>query len=205
MAEKISTDPVLQVECCDTAYDGYLQVIRYHLRHLLFNGCYSKPIVREVVNRGQVVAVLPLVPQLDRLILLKQFRPGAYAAGWHPWLLECVAGIIDTGENAEQAAYRETKEETGCTIQRLELMGRCITSPGACSETVTLYAAQIDTDIDESIHGLVDENEDILVRSYGINEALALLEKGRIVNAKTVIAMQWLSLHYTALKQRWTA
>ncbi len=197
-----SADPALQVLRCDTVYQGYLQVLRYRLRHRLFNGGYSEIIVREVVERGQVVAVLPIDIERDRVILLEQFRPGAYAAGWHPWLLECVAGIIDANESAEQAAYRETQEETGCTVKQLALIGRFITSPGACSETVTLYCGQVDADIDDSIHGLATENEDILVRSIAIEQALAWLANARIVNAKTIIALQWLALHYDALKQR---
>ena len=82
-------------------FDGYFKVDRYRLRHSLHAGGMSPALEREVLERGQVSAVLPVDPQRRRLVLIEQFRPGAYALGWHPWLLECVAGIIEPGEQAE--------------------------------------------------------------------------------------------------------
>ena len=186
-----------------TVYQGYLRIDRYRLRHRLHAGGHSEPIVREVLERGHVVAVLPLDPRRDQVILVEQFRPGAYAAGWYPWLLECVAGIIEADESAEDAAHRETREETGCVVERLELISRFITSPGASSETVALYCGQVDANITDSVHGLAAEHEDILARCVGVDQAIAWLDEGRIVNAKTVIALQWLARHYRSLKRRW--
>ena len=45
--------------------------------------------------RGHAAAVLPYDPERDAVVLIEQFRPGAYAAGVDPWLIEVVAGIIE--------------------------------------------------------------------------------------------------------------
>jgi ADP-ribose pyrophosphatase len=185
------------------AYQGYGRIDRYRLRHRQHAGGLGPVISREVLERGQVAAVLPVDPKRDRVVLIEQFRPGAYAAGMDPWLLECVAGIIEDGESAEEMARREALEEAGCEVAELVPMHHVITSPGACSETIHLFAGRIDSRGIGGIHGLPEEGEDILVRTYGVDEAVRMLDEGRIVNAKTIIALHWLARHYTALKSDW--
>ena len=63
-----------------TPFKGYFQIDRYRLRHRLFEGGWSGEMVREVFERGHAVAVLLLDPVLDRVVLIEQFRPGAFAA-----------------------------------------------------------------------------------------------------------------------------
>lgn len=184
-------------------YDGYYKVDRYRLRHTLHLGGESDVQQREIHERGHVVAVLPVDPHRDTLLLIEQFRPGAYAAGWDAWLLECVAGIIEPGEAAHDVAVRETQEEAGCRLLDNRLVMRFLTSPGASSETVALYVARVDLTQAGGIHGLAQEGEDIKVHVLSIDEAMRLLDEGRIVNAKTIIALQWLQLNYTALKNDW--
>jgi ADP-ribose pyrophosphatase len=189
-----------------TAFQGYFRIDRYHLRHEQFAGGMGEPIVREVFERGQVAAVLPLDPQRSRVVLIEQFRTGAYARGWHPWLLECVAGIIEHGESAEDVARRETAEEAGCRITELiPIAAPFLTSPGACTETVSLFCGRVDAAAASGIHGLVEEGEDIRVGSWTIDEALELLACGRIVNAKTIIALQWLALNRERVLHAWGA
>lgn len=189
-----------------TAFQGYFRIDRYHLRHEQFAGGMSDPIVREVFERGQVAAVLPLDPRSERVVLIEQFRTGAYARGWHPWLLECVAGIIERSESAEDVARRETVEEAGCRItELLPISVPFLTSPGACTETVSLFCGRVDASTAGGIHGLVEEGEDIRVGTWTIDEALELLAAGRIVNAKTIIALQWLALNRERVLRAWSA
>ncbi|MEQ9199696.1 MAG: ADP-ribose diphosphatase, partial [Rhodospirillales bacterium] len=74
-------------------------------------------------------------------------------------------------------------EEAGCTVTDLKPVFRFLTSPGASSETVTLFAGRVDTENVGGVHGLVEEGEDIRVLVMGVDKALALLQDGRIVNA----------------------
>ena len=186
-----------------TAFDGYFQIHRYRLKYSLHEGGMSQAVEREVFERGQVAAVLPVDPVRDQLVLIEQFRIGPYAVGWDPWLLEGVAGIIEDGETAEDVAKRETREEAGCEISELVPMMHYLSSPGACTETVALFCGRVDSSGAGGVHGLDEEHEDIKVMVYGIDEALEMLKAGRIVNGKTIIALQWLALNYRQLKRRW--
>ncbi len=187
-----------------TVFEGYGRIDRYRLRHRQHAGGLGPELTREVLERGRVAAVLPIDPERDVVVLIEQFRPGAYAAGIEPWLLECVAGIIEEGESAEAMARREAREEAGCEILDLVQMHQhIITSPGACSETIELFAGRIDARGVGGVHGLDHEGEDILARTFAVDEAIALLDEGRVTNAKSVIALHWLARHYSTLKARW--
>ena len=193
----------VQLIDCTTAFDGYFRIDRYRLRHRLHGGGMSREVVREVFERGHVAGVLPVDPDRDRVVLIEQFRIGPYVAGWDPWLLEGVAGIIDPGESPEAVCRREAQEEAGCTISALVPIARYLSSPGAVSEVVNLYCGRTDSRGLGGVHGLEEEGEDIRVHVTPIDEALAMLNEGRIVNAKTIIALQWLALHYERVKGEW--
>ena len=187
----------------EVVYDGYFRLDRYRLRHRQFAGGLGPIITREILERGRVAAVLPVDPVRDRVVLIEQFRPGAWAAGEHPWLLECVAGVLEPGETPEELSRREGLEEAGCTITDLVPIASFLTSPGAVTETVRLFCGRIDSDGVGGLHGLAEEGEDIRARAMPVEEAVALLDAGRIVNAKTIIALQWIARHYASLKTRW--
>jgi ADP-ribose pyrophosphatase len=187
----------------DTVYDGYFRIDRYRLRHRRFAGGWSGEVTREVFERGHVAAVLPYDPERDAVVLIEQFRIGAYAAGAPCWLTEIVAGVIDEGETAEAVARREMEEETGCPVSRLEPIGSYLSSPGGASEHVSLFAGQVDSRKAGGLHGLADENEDIRVLVQPWKEVEAGLKRGLFTNAATLIALQWLALNRADLSRRW--
>ena len=189
----------------EVAYDGHFRLDRYRLRHRQFAGGMGPVLTREVLERGKVAAVLPVDPVRDRVVLIEQFRPGAWAAQWDPWLLECVAGVIESGETPEELARREALEEAGCIITDLVPIASFLTSPGATSETVRLFCGRVDSEGVGGLHGLSSEGEDIRARARPVADAVALLDEGRVVNAKTIIALQWIARHYSSLKTQWTA
>ena len=186
-----------------TAFDGYFRIDRYRLRHRQHCGGLGPEIVREVFDRGQVAAVIPVDPVRDEVVLIEQFRIGPYAVGWEPWLLEGVAGIIEPGESAEQVCRREAIEEADCTLTDLVPIAHYMSSPGAVTETVQLFCGRTDSSRLGGVHGLAEESEDILVRVTPLDAALEMLRGGRIINAKTLIGLQWLALNYPDLKDRW--
>lgn len=186
-----------------TAFSGYFRIDRLRLRFPLYEGGMSGEVVREVLERGRVAAVLLADPDRDTVVLIEQFRPGPYAAGDEPWLIEVVAGVIEGAESAEEMTRREAREEANCEITELFPIMRFFTSPGASTESVTLFCGRVDSTNAGGIHGLDDEGEDIRVMVLPVDEAVALLDKGKIVNAKTIIALQWLSANYENVKSRW--
>lgn len=196
-------DPDVELLEKKTCYQGFFRIDQYRLRHRLHNGGQSPELVREVFDRGQVVAVLLLDPDRDAVVLIEQFRAGAYAADWEPWLVECVAGIVDPGETCEQVAKRETLEESGCRVIELVPMLHYLSTPGASTETVTTYCGRVDSQGIGGVHGLAAEGEDIKVSVVPVDRAFEMLSTGKIVNAMTIIALQWLALNYDRLKTRW--
>ena len=184
-------------------YDGYFRVDRYRLRHKLFAGGWGKEVSRELFERGHAVAVLPYDPVRDVVVLVEQFRIGAYAAECDPWLIEIIAGIIDPGETAEAVARREAVEEAGLDIREMVKIADYLASPGATSETVTLYCRRVDAGIAGGIHGLAAEGEDIRVTTLPVAAIADLLAETRTHNATLLIALQWLTLHRDDLRKRW--
>src|SRR3981189_314650 len=75
----------------EVAFQGYFRVGRYFFRHGLYQGGQSATLRREVFERGHAAAVLPYDPLRDEVVLIRQFRAGAYVAGRHPWTWEVVA------------------------------------------------------------------------------------------------------------------
>ena len=193
----------VEIVARETRYQGYFRIDRYRLRHRLHGGGWSGVMTRELFERGHAVAVLPYDPRADAVVLIEQFRLGAYAAGFPCWLTEIVAGIIDPGESAEQVARREAVEEAGCTIGELVPVCRYVVSPGGASESVELFCGRVDCAGLGGVHGLEHEHEDIKVEVVPWTEARARLDGGKILNAVTIIGLQWLALHRDELRRRW--
>lgn len=186
-----------------TAYEGFYRLDRYRLRHRLHRGGWSRAVTRENFDRGHAVAVLPYDPEADAVVVMEQFRIGAMAAGLEPWIVEIVAGMIDPGEDTETVARRETREEVGRDVGDLIRVCDFLSTPGGCSETVTVYCGRIDSAGIEGVHGNPEEDEDILVYAIGFEEAMQRVADGRINNGMTIIALQWLALHREEVRGRW--
>lgn len=192
-----------QVEIIEKAvvYDGYFQVHKYRYRHSLYDGGWSKPLEREIFERGRVVAVLPYDPTLDTVLLVEQCRTGALDSEFSPWLLEVVAGIIDEGETPEQVAVREAREEAGCEITDLTRIAKFFVSPGGSTEVAHLYFALADLSGVGGIHGLAEEGEDIAVHVVDRRQAFDMLARGEFASTKVIMALQWLALNHERLFQ----
>lgn len=186
-----------------TPFQGYFRIDRYRLRHRRFDGGWSDEIQREVFERGHAAAVLPYDPARDTVVLIEQFRIGAYAAGLEPWLIEIVAGIIEPGEAAAEVVRREAREEAGCEIQALEPIGSFIMSPGGASETLSLFCGRVESAGAGGLHGLAEEHEDIRAIVLSSDKAIARLAAGEIANASAAIALQWLALNRERLRATW--
>ena len=143
-------------------YQGYFQVKCVHFRHRLFAGGWSPVIKREVLEAANAVGVLGYDPVLNKVVLIQQFRIGAVEGKESPWLLEIIAGAIGKNNDTyEQAAHREAKEEAGLELLDLHPICQYWTCPSGISEEVNLFCAKVDASSVKSIHGLVEENEDI--------------------------------------------
>ncbi len=184
-------------------YDGYFRIEAYRLRHRRFGGGWTEVMTRELFERGHAAVVLPYDPARDRVVLIEQFRIGAYAAGLGPWMIEAVAGIIEPGETPEAVVRREALEEAGCAITALEAIGTVMPSPGGSSEILHLYCGRADSEGVGGLHGLAHEHEDIRAFTLPLDSALERLTRGEIVNGNAVMTLQWLALTRDRLHARW--
>ncbi|CZV30938.1 ADP-ribose diphosphatase [Enterobacter ludwigii] len=187
----------------ETLYSGFFSMELYRFRHRLFNGEMSGEIRREIFERGHAAVLLPFDPVRDEVVLVEQIRIAAYDVSVSPWLLEMVAGMIEEGESVEDVARREALEEAGLVVGRTKPVLSYLASPGGTSERLSIMVGEVDATTAEGIHGLADENEDIRVHVVSREQAYQWVEEGKIDNAASVIALQWLQLHYQTLRNEW--
>lgn len=187
----------------ETVYQGFFRLEQYTLKHTLYKGGWSQPITRELFRRGNCVAVLLYDPERDEVVLIEQFRVGAVLQPHCSWLIEIVAGAIEEGETAEEVAYRESLEEAGCEIKELIEIQQFYTTPGGCSERITLFCGRVDSHKVGGVHGLVEEDEDIRVSAVKFADVFQMLEDGKIESGIPIIAIQWLYIHRDKLRAHW--
>lgn len=186
-----------------TPFEGYFAVQTFSLRHRLYAGGWSPSISREVFVTGDAVVVLPYDPVRDTVVLIEQFRAGVFAhtpESGSPWLVETVAGRIESGEAPQDVARREAEEEAGCTLRELHRIGTFYQSPGATTEQIHYFCGIVDSKDAGGIHGLASEHEDIRVFTCPRVEALAALADGGVTNVTLAFVLQWLALNHERLR-----
>lgn len=195
----------VEVETRETVFDTFLRIDRLRLRHELFDGGFSNTMTRELLLRPRAVGVLLFDPVLEKVVLVRQIRIGMLDEGQDPWLLELVAGMIEPGEQPVEVAARESLEEADLAPQNLVQISEYYNSPGISNERITLFCGRVDSTQAGGVFGLADEHEDIEVVVLDVEEAVRLIEAGKIHNAMTIIALQWLQLHRRELEASWMA
>ena len=194
----------VEVHKAEELHRGRFRMDRYHMKFRTYAGSWSPEVTREMLDRGHSVGVLPYDPVRDQVILIEQFRPGAYFAGdEYPWLWEIVAGIIDEGEAPIDVARRECEEEAGVTPVDLLAIGQFYTSAGGTSEYHRLFVGRVDAGAAGGLHGLVEEAEDIRVFTLAADEAFAALADGLIRTAPAYAALLWLKTERDNLRRKW--
>ncbi len=204
MTERVMTakDDVL-VEQRERCFQGFYRLDRLHLKHRLFAGNMGPTISRELFVRPDAVCVLPYDPRTDSVVLVEQFRVGALDKSPEPWLLEIVAGLIDTDEEPAEVARREAREEADLELHELLPVMTYYPSPGGSDERVYLYVGRCSTVGVGGVFGVEEEGEDIRVHVWPLADALQALQNGRIDNAASIIALQWLALNKEQVKADW--
>ncbi|PLY16781.1 MAG: ADP-ribose pyrophosphatase [Sedimenticola sp.] len=187
----------------ETAYQGFLQLNRYQLRHDLFAGGVSPVIGRERIEGYNAASVLLYDPNLDQVVMIEQFRIGAMADPRRAWLLEIVGGLIEGDESAEAVAQREALEEAGCEIQDLIPICDFWVSPGYTTERIFLFCGRVDASNAGGIHGLDNEGEDIRVEVMQATDVISELYGGRVNSTSAIVAVQWLAMNRDKLRKKW--
>ena len=150
---------------------------------------------REIFERGNAAALLPYNLAQRKVVLVRQFRYPAYLNGYDDLLIEAAAGLLDD-ETPQVRIRAEAEEETGYRLGHIRKIFEAFMSPGAVTEKIHFFVAEYDPTMKVgSGGGLAAEGEDIEVLELDFEQALAMTGDGRIVDAKTIMLLQYAALH----------
>jgi nudix-type nucleoside diphosphatase (YffH/AdpP family) len=154
-----------------------------------------QPQTRETYDRGNCATVLPYNLAQRSVVLVRQFRFPAFVNGYDDLLIEAAAGVLD-GATPEARIRAEAEEETGYRLGEIRKIFEAFMSPGSVTEKQYFFVAEYEPSMRTgSGGGLADEGEDIEVLELAIDEALAMIADGRIVDAKTIMLLQYAALN----------
>ncbi|MFB9079552.1 NUDIX domain-containing protein [Flavobacterium procerum] len=147
--------------------------------------------IREVYDRGNGAAILLYNSSKKTVTLTRQFRLPTYLNGNKTgMMIEACAGLLDK-ENAEQAIVRETEEETGYRLTKVQKVIETYMSPGSVTEILYLFVGEYDESMKVSEGGGLDaEQENIEVLEFTFDQAYNMIESGEITDAKTIMLLQ---------------
>ena len=185
----------ITIESSDLGYDGFRQVVTYRYRE----DDSGNSARREIVRGQHAVAVVAHDPDLDQLVMIRQFRIGAQLGVGKGLSVELAAGLIDEGEDAATAAARELKEETGLDAISIKPMCRFLTTPGLTDEVLNIYYAQVNAQnlVEEAGHA--SETEQTFPFLLSLQEALDAIDSNNINNGIVMIGLMWFARHKNQL------
>jgi len=185
------------------AFDGFLSIVEFDFQHRKFDGTMSEILTRQVMNRGDAVAILPFDAVRDEVVLIRQVLAGNIEANVPERPLQVIAGMVGFNEFDTEVAVREAEEEAGVKISELRHAHRFMPSPGGSSERVATFVGRADLSLAGGIHGLSAEHEDIRVEVVSAREAIRLLDSGEIEAGPAVVLLSWFARHHAMLRYEW--
>jgi nudix-type nucleoside diphosphatase (YffH/AdpP family) len=149
---------------------------------------------RETYDRGNGAVLLPYNVAQRTVVLVRQFRYPVYVNGHDDLLIEAAAGQLDNA-SPEVRIRAEAEEETGYRLGEIHKVFEAFMSPGSVTEKLHFFVAPYEPSMRIGAGGgLEDEGEDIEVLELPIDQALAMIDDGRIVDAKTIMLLQYAAL-----------
>jgi nudix-type nucleoside diphosphatase (YffH/AdpP family) len=150
---------------------------------------------RETYDRGNGATLLPYNLERRTVVLVRQFRYPAFVNGYDNLMIEAIAGLLDD-EEPEARIRAEAEEESGYRLHDVREIFEAFMSPGSVTEKLHFFVAEYEPEMRVSDGGgNADEGEDIEVLELAIDEALAMIADGRIVDAKTIMLLQYAKLN----------
>jgi nudix-type nucleoside diphosphatase (YffH/AdpP family) len=150
---------------------------------------------RESYDRGNGATLLPYNLAQRTVVLVRQFRYPAFVNGYDDLLIETAAGLLDN-EAPEVRIRAEAEEETGYRLGDIRKVFEAFMSPGSVTEKLHFFVAEYEPHMRiGSGGGIASEGEDIEVIELSIDEALAMIGDRRIVDAKTIMLLQYAALN----------
>jgi nudix-type nucleoside diphosphatase (YffH/AdpP family) len=150
--------------------------------------------VRQTYDRGNGAVILPYDPVRGTVLLVRQFRLPAYVSGHVEPLIEACAGLLDK-DDPETCIRREAEEELGYRLRATEPVFHIFMSPGSVTERLMFFVARYSPGDRIGLGGGdAHEGEDIEVLELTLDEALGMIERGDIIDGKTIMLLQHIRL-----------
>jgi nudix-type nucleoside diphosphatase (YffH/AdpP family) len=180
----------LRIKSVELLSDNWAILKKTVMEYRLRDGSWQT-LVRETYDRGNGATILLYNRQQRTVILTRQFRYPAYVNQHHGMLIETCAGLLD--EHApDEAIRREVEEETGYRIAQPQKVFELFMSPGSVTEKLYFFVAEYSaTEKVNEGGGVQSDGELIEVLELDFDEALAMIQRGEIIDGKTVILLQY--------------
>lgn len=156
---------------------------------------------RETYDRGDGATILLFNRQRQKVVLTRQFRFPAFVNGHDGMLIEAAAGLLDNA-SPEERIRAEAEEETGYIVQNVQKVFEAYMSPGSVTEKLHFFVGEYQADERVSNGGGVEaEGEDLEVLELPLADALRAVSQGTIVDAKTIMLLQFVALNHILEKR----
>lgn len=151
----------------------------FNLRRDRVRTPHGREVNLDIIDHPPAVTLIPLDSQ-GNILFVRQYRHAISQE-----FLELPAGVKEKGEDPEECARREIREETGMSAGSIQLLGEFYQAPGYSTEYMYIFLAQ---DLKpDPLPGDVDEF--ITVERYPVKQAYAMARDGGIVDAKSLAAL----------------
>jgi GDP-mannose pyrophosphatase NudK len=183
-------DDSVKILSRDLISDEYGRLERVKLRRRR-SDAREQDLDREIYNIGNSASIFLYDPQRACILLIRQFRLPVFLATGREQTIEVCAGKLE-GLDPALRIVEEVKEETGVAIGPPRFLFDVFLSPGAYCERMSFFAASYtEKDKITAGGGLAHEGEDIEVFETTLDEALAMIDAGEIIDAKTILLLNY--------------
>jgi nudix-type nucleoside diphosphatase (YffH/AdpP family) len=175
--------------------DNWYTLRKYTFDYQGKNGNWERQ-SREAYDRGNGATILLYNTEKQTVMLTRQFRLPTYVNGNSTgMLIEACAGLLDK-DNAEDCIRRETEEETGYKLTSVKKVFEAYMSPGSVTEILYFFVGEYSDEMKVNAGGgRDDEQENIEVLEISFQEAVAMISRGEIIDAKTIMLIQYAQLN----------
>ncbi|MGB5463446.1 MAG: NUDIX domain-containing protein [Aureibaculum sp.] len=188
-------NPKVKIRSIKNLSDDWYKLDKVNFDYQLKNNSWQNQ-TRESYDRGNGACVLLFNKENNKVVLTKQFRMPTYLNGNSDgMMIEVCAGLLD-GDDPITCIMKEAEEETGYKIQNASKVLEVYSTPGAVTEIIHYFVAEYNSKMKVSSGGgKAEETEEIEVLEIDFNQALLMIEEGKINDAKTIILLQYAKIH----------